>query len=125
MFPKSFYMCPEDVFRLGNATSPKIANVRPSDVDWTKINDIIVVIANGRGVSVFSENELKKRDMSGWVWQFNATTPMPPGLKLVSDYEGHYMICPATNMPMDKFKGLLEEVGVKAFRVFFKQGKQA
>jgi len=35
------------------------------------------------------------------------------------------MICPAINIPADNFSGLPEEMGVKAFRVFFKQGRQA
>ena len=125
MFPKSFYICPEDVFRLGNAGSPRLSNIRPRDVDLTKVNDIVVVIANNAGVSVFNEQGLAERDMSGWVWQFNAATPMPQGLKLVHDRPGHYSIAPTVNMPLDKYKGLLEELGMKAFRVFFKQGKQA
>jgi hypothetical protein len=125
MFPKEFYIVPEEVFRLGNATSPRLSNVRPSDVDWTKINEIIVVVANNRGISLFDKDEIAKRNMSGWVWQFNPNTPMPHGLKLVNDYQGHYTIAPVDNMPMDKYKGLLEELGMKAFRVFFKQGKQA
>lgn len=50
MFPKSFYICPEDVFRLGNAGSPRLSNIRPHDVDLTKVNDIVVVIANNAGV---------------------------------------------------------------------------
>lgn len=125
MFPKSFYICPEDVFRLGNSGSPRLSNIRPHDVDLTKVNDIVVVIANNAGVSVFNEQGLAERDMSGWVWQFNAATPMPQGLKLVHDRPGHYSIAPTVNMPLDKYKGLLEELGMKAFRVFFKQGKQA
>lgn len=125
MFPKSFYICPEDVFRLGNAGSPRLSNIRPHDVDLTKVNDIVVVIANNAGVSVFNEQGLAERDMSGWVWQFNVATPIPQGLKLVHDRPGHYSIAPTVNMPLDKYKGLLEELGVKAFRVFFKQGKQA
>lgn len=50
---------------------------------------------------------------------------MPQGLKLVHDRPGHYSIAPTVNMPLDKYKGLLEELGMKALRVFFKQGKQA
>ncbi len=126
MFQKStFYICPEDVFRLGNATSHRLTNIRERDVDLTKVNEITVVIANGLGVSVFNEEGLAEKDMSGWVWQFNVSTPMPPGLKLINDRRGHYAIAPTVNMPLDKYKGLLEELGMKAFRVFYKQGKQA
>jgi hypothetical protein len=125
MFPKSFYLCPKHVFRLGNASTPKLSNIRPHDVDLTKVNDVVVVVANNAGVSVFNEQGLAERDMSGWVWQFNATTPMPQDLKLVHDRPGHYTNAPTVNMPLDKYKGLLEELRMKAFRAFFRQGKQA
>jgi hypothetical protein len=34
-------------------------------VDLTKVNDIVVVIANNAGVSVVNEGGLAERDMSG------------------------------------------------------------
>lgn len=45
------------------------------------------------------------------------------GLKLVQDKPHHFCIAPAQNMPVDKFKGLLEEMAVRATRVFKKEGK--
>jgi hypothetical protein len=54
-----------------------------------------------------------------------ATIPLPTGLKMVNDKPGHYCIAPTTNMPIDKYKGLLEELGLKAVRAVKKQGKIA
>ncbi|WP_440480621.1 hypothetical protein [Rheinheimera baltica] len=50
-------------------------------------------------------------------------TQPPVGLKLVQDKAHHYCIAPTQNMPIDKYKGLLEEMALKAARVFKKEGK--
>ncbi|MGN7875563.1 hypothetical protein ACTJKJ_18535 [Roseateles sp. 22389] len=124
MFPKEFFIVPEEVFRLGNSTSPKLAHVRPHDVRQTVINGIIVVVANNKGISVFDKDGIARTDMSGWVWKFAPSTPFPVGLKLVNDKPGHFCIAPTSDMPLDKYKGLLEELALKAMRVFYKQGAQ-
>jgi hypothetical protein len=56
MINREFYLVPEEVFRLGNNDNPKLSNVRPRDVDTTDLNGIVVVIANGRGISVFDKD---------------------------------------------------------------------
>ncbi len=124
MFPKEFFIVPEEVFRLGNSSSPKLAHVRAHDVRHTVINGITVVIANGKGISVFDKDGIARTDMSGWVWTFAPSTPFPTGLKLVNDKPGHFCIAPTSDMPLDKYKGLLEELALKATRVFYKQGAQ-
>jgi len=124
MFPKEFFIVPEEVFRLGNSSSPKLAHVRPHDVRQTVINGITVVIANNKGISVFDKDGIARTDMSGWVWKFAPSTPFPTGLKLVNDKPGHFCIAPTSDMPLGKYKGLLEELALKATRVFYKQGAQ-
>jgi hypothetical protein len=94
-------------------------------VDTLVINGIVVVIANQKGISVFDKDAIDKSPMSGWVWEFHPNTSLPQGLKLVNDRQGHYCIAPIVNMPVDKYKGLLEELGLKAARVFNKQGRRA
>lgn len=123
--PIEFYLVPEEVFRLGNSNSPRLSNVRPRDVDTMKINGVVVVIANGKGISVFDKEGIMRSPMSGWVWRFSPNTPLPIGLKLVKDKAHHFSIAPARNMPVDKYKGLLEELALKASRVFKKEGKLA
>ncbi|MDN3637661.1 hypothetical protein QWY82_02460 [Simiduia curdlanivorans] len=123
MFPKEFFIVPEELFRLGNSTSPKLSNVRPKDIDTTEINGIRVIIANGKGISVFDKEGINESPMTGWVWRFPPNTKPPIGLKMVHDKPHHYCISPTQNMPVDKFKGLLEEMALKATRVFNKEGK--
>ena len=116
---------PEEVFRLGNSNSARLSHVRSVDMNTTVVNGILVVIANNKGISVFDRESIMKSPMNGWVWQFLPNTSFPLGLKLVNDKPGHYCIAPTTNMPIDKYKGLLEELALKATRVFQKHGKQA
>ena len=61
--------------------------------------------------------------MTGWVWRFPPNTKPPLGLKLVQDKPHHFCIAPTQNMPVDKYKGLLEEMALRASRVFKKEGK--
>jgi hypothetical protein len=61
--------------------------------------------------------------MSGWVWRFRPNTTIPFGLKLVQDKAHHYCIAPIMNMPLSKYKGLLEEMAMFATRVYKKEGK--
>lgn len=44
---------PEELFRLGNSNSSKLSNVRPRDVDTIKVNGVIVIVVNGKGINVF------------------------------------------------------------------------
>ncbi|MCW8126573.1 hypothetical protein [Microbulbifer halophilus] len=123
MFPKEFYILPEELFRLGNSTSPRLSNVRPRDVDTMEVNGINMIIANGKGISVFDIDGINESPMTGWVWKFSPNTRPPVGLKMVQDKAHHYCISPAQNMPLDKYKGLLEEMALSATRVFKKEGK--
>lgn len=123
MYPKEFYLVPEEIFRLGNANTPKLSHVRPRDVDTMQINGITVIIANGKGISVFDKEGINHSPMNGWVWRFPSNTQLPVGLRLVQDKPHHYCIAPNKNMPIDKYKGLLEEMALKASRVFKKEGK--
>ncbi|MFA5529554.1 MAG: hypothetical protein WDA11_02690 [Thiohalomonadaceae bacterium] len=123
MFPKEFYIVPEEIFRLGNSSTPKLSHVRPRDVDTMQVNGITMIIANGKGVSVFDKIGINESPMTGWVWRFPPNTRPPAGLRLVQDKAHHYCIAPAQNMPIDKYKGLLEEMALRATRVFKKEGK--
>ena len=122
MQPLEFYIVPEEIFRLGNSKSPKLSHVRPIDVDTFEINQITMIRANGKGISVFDKQGINESPMNGWVWRFPPHIRPPTGLKLVKDRKHHYCIAPTQDMPMDKYKGLLEEMAIKAMRVFKKEG---
>lgn len=95
-------------------------DVRPRDVNTYVQDGIEIVIANGRGISLYNKKGLQKSPLSGWVWQINAGTSLPLGLGLTKDEdpEGHYTLVPSFNMPLSKFKGLLEEVALNCTKVF-------
>lgn len=94
--------------------------VRESEIDTTDINGVRAVIANGRGVSLYTKDELEKTTLTGWIWKFSAQTQVPLGLKLVNDKPGHYCVAPTYNMPLDLYKGLLQDMGMKAEKVWRK-----
>ena len=123
MFPKEFFILPEELFRLGNSESPKLSHVRSRDIDTVEINGITVIRANGKGVSVFDKTGINESPMTGWVWRFPPNTRPPLGLKLVQDKPHHYCIAPTQNMPVEKYVGLLKEMAMFASRVFKKEGK--
>lgn len=118
---KEFFIVPEDVFRVGNSSSPRMSAVRASEVDLTEINGIKIVIANGRGVSLYTKEELEATTLTGWIWKFSVKTPIPHELKLVNDKQGHYCVAPVMNMPVDYYKGLLEKMGMHAVKVWRKR----
>jgi len=117
MLPKDFYVVPEDVFRLGNADGPRLDHVRSRDVDTTTIDGVQMVIANGKGISLFDREGIRLAPFTGWVWKVAAATSLPPGLKLVQDKPHHYCIAPASNMPVTRYKSLLEQLALSAQRV--------
>lgn len=125
MYFKEFYLVPEELFRLGNSNSPKLSNVRARDIDTIQLNGITVILANGKGISIFDREGINESPMNGWVWRFPPNTRPPVELRLVQDKPHHYCIAPVQNMPVDKYKGLLEEMALKASRVFKKEGKIA
>lgn len=65
MFPKEFFILPEELFRLGNSSSPRLSNVRSRDVDTIEINGITVIRANGKGISVFDKAGINESPMTG------------------------------------------------------------
>lgn len=121
MQTEDLYLAPEDLYRLGNATDPRLTHIRqPKDMDTTEVNGIVVAIANGKGISLSTKARLDSSPMSGWVWLLAKGTVMPPGLKLINDRPGHYSLCPERNMPLDEFKGLLSKLAMKCQRVLKK-----
>ncbi len=106
---EEYYMVPEELYRLGNSTEPKLTNVRTKDVDIiTDSEGTQIVLANGSGISLFTKAGIQNMRSSGWVWKFDYGVNLPIGLKLVNDKPEHYCIAPVENMPLDKYKSLLE-----------------
>lgn len=119
---EDLYFAPQDLYRLGNSSSPRLTHVRrPKDISTTEIDGITMVIANRKGVSLFTKEEIENNQMSGWVWKVVIGTRMPIGLKLVNDRPGHYMICPISNIPLEEFIDLLSKLALKCQKVYKKE----
>jgi hypothetical protein len=115
LIAEDFYIFPEEVFRIGNSTSHKLTSIKAREVNVIVIQAVPVIVADGRGVSLFTLEGIQREGLTGFAWRFKKDTPLPHGLKLVSDPQkkGHYVIAPVQNMPVDKYKGLLEELGLR------------
>lgn len=119
--PQLLYMLDEDLYRLGNSTSPTLHRVRRHDVDTYERNGAVMVCANGKGISLISETRLKRieRVATGYVWKLPANFPMPPGLALNPDMDSvpkrgglpeHYFLCPVSDMTLSEYTGLLSKL---------------
>lgn len=112
----------ENIFRMGNSTWPAFTEERAqTDVLIQKVNGIDVVVANGNGFSAFNYLTPIMRRPRKKIWKIRKGATIPKGLKLVKDlrpgHEGHFMIAPEENMPLKKYIGLLEELGMDRGRV--------
>lgn len=119
--PEFLFLAEEDLLRIGNATSPRLDNLRPRDLDLFERNGVMMVIANGKGISLVNEKRLKETGMSGTVWKVPAKTPMPLGLGLNPDSDprkgGHYFICPVGDMTLSRYLSLLNELALHCEKV--------
>jgi len=118
--PQYLYLLAEDLYRLGNSKDPRLENVRPADVDIYERNGILMVRATGLGVSLSTLEYLQSLGMTGWVWKVPTSAALPTGLALRPDpnprKQGHYFLCPASDMTMDKYKSLLSELALRCER---------
>ena len=55
------------------------------------------------------------------IWKIKKGASLPRELRLVKDlrtgHKGHYMIAPAFNMPLKKYLGAMEELGLDRSKV--------
>ncbi len=122
MNTEKLYIVKDDLYRLGNSTSSRLAKVRPSEVKTVEINGVQTIIADNNGVSVFTKEGLDESPLTGWVWEIKQGTPFPMGLKLVKrGSKGHHMLCPTRNMPLSQYVGLLEQVAIHCKKLYKKQ----
>ena len=119
--PDYLYMLDEDLFRIGNASTPNLHNIRPRDMDTFAQKDIMMVISNGKGISLGNQEWIDRSKMSGWLWRIPKSTPLPRGLAVSPDQKspqkGHFLLCPSETMPMARYYGLLVELAVLCEKV--------
>ena len=106
-------------------SNDNLSKVRAKDVDVIQVGGKTMIVANGKGISLFDMTGIKLGTMSGWVWKFPPDTPLPPGLHLVNDKPHHYCIAPVRNMFVDEFKSLLDKLALEAIKFHKKEEKRA
>jgi hypothetical protein len=103
----------EDLYRMGNASSPNFSEARGmTDCLVVDRNGIKIVIANGNGFSAFNRVTAVMKARGKNIWRINKGSMLPLEIRIVKDQTspGHYMLAPAKDMPFKKFLGLLEEM---------------
>ncbi len=119
--PQYLYLLADDLYRVGNSEKPRLENVRPNDIQTYERNGLQMVRANGRGISLGTEQYLSALNVTGWLWKIPAKTALPLGLVIVPDPDprkgGHFLLCPNSDMTMDKYKGLLSELALHCERI--------
>ena len=111
---EDFYIIPEEVYRVGNSGSHKITSIRPGEIDVYEMKGVRMVVANGKGISVFTKKGLEAEKLTGYAWLFLKNIAIENGLKLIDDEKPeHYTLAPIKNMPIDEYKSLLTKMGVK------------
>jgi hypothetical protein len=125
--PQYLYLLDEDLYRLGNATSPRLHNVRPGDVTRYERNGVVMVRADGFGISLATEQRIKRTNPRGsYLWKIPANFPMPRGLALNPDRNSiskpgdaadHYFLCPQYDMMLSEYVALLSKLALHLERV--------
>ncbi|HEY0684055.1 MAG TPA: hypothetical protein VGD45_17115 [Steroidobacter sp.] len=112
----------KDLYRMGNATWPAFTEDRARvDVVIVQQDGIDTVLANGNGFSAYDHLTPVMKKPGKKIWRIKKGAELPKELKLVKDlrpgHEGHYMLAPAKTMPLKKYLGALEELGLDRSRV--------
>jgi hypothetical protein len=111
---QDFRVFPEEVYRVGNSTSPRMSALRVGEVLTYELRGVRMVVANGKGISVFTLKGLKEEGLTGFAWKFDRNTPVEPGPVLIDNEKPEYcVLAPARNRPLGEYKGLLEKMGPK------------
>jgi hypothetical protein len=97
-----------DLYRVGDAGGPRLDAVRPGiDVSVKPVNGVDWVdgTPNG-GASTRSAIYPLRRASSRW-WHLPAGSPYSSQLILRNDHGNHWLVEPATDMPLDVYENLL------------------
>ena len=106
---------PLDLFRWGNSSSPKLDNVRPTDLGTFKRNGEDWVEARSGGVSLFSTDAGRPN-----TWKLPKNTAVPVKLDIYDDganSANHWLIRPAVDMKMTEYVELLRQFSARLTKV--------
>jgi hypothetical protein len=122
--PNLFTLVPVDLFRAGNAVSPKLDNLRDKDIQTAEvtIGDKTVKVVKPRtgGISTFDS----AARMKGKIWKIPAGVKLPATIMIIKDHYNnqmqatHYSISPAYQMPLATYLLGLQELAKSAVAMF-------
>jgi hypothetical protein len=101
-----------DLYRMGNAVSPRMDNVRSHDIECYEKDGEIWVVEKSGGISTFATQGAGKN----W-WKLDQGTVIPDALSLVNDYSKHWSWEPRYTMRLDDYKIALQAVAAKFYKV--------
>lgn len=113
----------KDLFRMGNATWPVFTDERVrKDVKIQMRNGVEIVVADGNGFSAYDHITPVMKKPGKKIWRIRKGASLGDDLVLAQDrrpgQEGrHYFIAPKRTMPLKKYLGALEELGMDRSRV--------
>jgi len=99
-----------DLYRLGNASSPKMDNVRDNDIKSYTVDGVQWVRAGTGGISTFSDRPSGRN-----CWLLVSGSPIPVDLTVINDHGDHWSWAPRFDMTLDDYKNELNEAA-KNFR---------
>lgn len=112
-----------DLYRLGNCSGPGFTEQRSrSDVKIDTQNGVEIVIADGNGFSAYDHLTPVMKLPGRKVWRIKKGASLGDDLVIAQDrrpnQDGrHYFIAPRRTMPLKKYIGALEELGMDHSRV--------
>lgn len=95
-----------ELYRWGNASSPKLDNIRPDELGTFQRGGQTWVEHDSGGISTYSSNRPGQKN----VWRLPRGSSFPSRLHIVNDAGEHWLIEPAADMPMDEYLSLLREL---------------
>jgi len=113
----------KDLYRMGNATWPAFTEQRVRiDVKIELQNGVEVVVANGNGFSAYDHLTPVMKVPGKKIWRIKKGASLGDDLVIAEDrrkgQDGrHYFIAPKRTMPLKKYLGALEELGMDRSRV--------
>ena len=119
---EKLYLAQEDLYRIGNSSSPLLTKIRSGEITITELNGVKVIVADGKGVSLYNRAGLERSSLSGWIWEIRSGTLLPRDLYLRPDPDpnntGHYFVCPIQNMPVTSYVGQLEQMAIHCQKLY-------
>lgn len=99
----------KDLYRSGNSTTPRMDNVRTTDVTIFQQGGVDWVRGKQGGVSTTS---VLPTDQKNW-WKVPKGTVVSNDIYVVNDHDNHWAWAPARNMPLADFVRLMEATNSK------------